>query len=119
MAFTPERQAVILNTELTSGDFLALSTSGTSETTLIARQAVGGWSGATTADVGVKTNTNEVVTSAASGAGTVTHWCIMSAASGGFQRTRWRPLDVARTVALGDMLRFGPGTLAVTLGPAD
>ena len=97
-------------------DYIAYSTTGTSEFAGMARTAIGatGWAAATAADPSVKANAVALTTAAASAGGTVSHFAIMSAATGGTQRTEWTALDTARTVAIGDTLTWAVGALKVT-----
>ena len=103
----------------TSGgtSYIAYSTNGTSEASILTRTAVGatGWAAATSADPSVKANANALTSAAATGSGTVTHFAIYSAATGGTQRTDWTALSSSRTVATGDTLSWAVGALQVTL----
>lgn len=98
-------------------DHVGYSTNGTSETSALARTAVGatGWAAATTATPSVKANGTALTSAAASGAGTITHFAVFSAATGGVQKTAWEPLAASRTVASGDTVTWAAGDLKVTL----
>ena len=116
---TTESQATLDARFPTTGgtDYLAYSANGTSETTSLARTAVGatGWAAATAADPSVKSNAATLTSAAASAAVTVTHAAVFSAATGGTQRTEWQALATARTLAIGDQLQFAAGTAQITL----
>ena len=96
-------------------DHVAYSANGTSESSAVARTAVGatGWAAATAADPSVKANANALTSAAATGA--ATHFAIYSASTAGTQRTDWTALASSRTVAAGDTLSWAPGALQVTL----
>ena len=98
-------------------DYIAYSANGTSETGSLARTAIGatGWAAATAATPSVKANNAILTSAAASGAVTVSHYAIYSASMGGTQRTDWTALTASKTLATGDMLQWGIGTVAVNL----
>ena len=70
----------------TSGatDYIAYSANGTSETSSLARTAVGatGWAAATNADPSVKANAGTLTTAAASAAAAVTLFAVFSESTG-------------------------------------
>lgn len=103
----------------TSGatDYVAYSANGSSETSSLARTAVGatGWAAATSADPSVKANANVLTTAAASAGVTVTHFAIFSASSGGTQRTDWTALSASKTFASSETGTWAIGALQVTL----
>lgn len=98
-------------------DYIAYSEDGTTETSVLARTAVGatGWAAATSADPSVKANASALTSAAATGSGTLTHFAIYTASTAGTQRTDWQALTSSRTVASGDTLNWAIGALAVTL----
>lgn len=98
-------------------DYVAYSENGTSETSIMARTAVGAsnWASATAADPSVKANTAGLTSAAASGGGTITHFAVYSASSGGTQRTDWQALSSSRTLVSGDTLAWAAGALTITL----
>lgn len=112
---TQARQQAILDTEFVSGDYIAWSANGTSETGSLARTAIGSWSSATAANPSVKGNTGALTSAAASGSVTVSHFAIYSASSGGTQRTDWTALAESRSLSSGDQLSIAAGAIAVTL----
>jgi hypothetical protein len=99
------------------GDYIAYSANGTSETTSLARTAIGatGWAAATSADPSVKANANALTSAAATGAVTVSHFAIYSASTSGTQRTDWTALAASKTLAIGDQLTHAVGAIAITL----
>lgn len=118
--FTQAYQQTVLNWAFpTTGaaDFIAYGTNSTTETTVVARTAVGatGWSSATNATPSVKANANALTSAAATGAATLTHFAIFDASTAGNQKTDWQPLASSRTVATGDTLQWAAGALQVTL----
>lgn len=113
--FTQARQQAILDTELVSGDHIAYSINGTSETSIMARTAVGAWASATAATPSVKANSGALTSPAASAGGTISHWAVYSAVTAGTQKIDWTALTTSRTVATGDQLTHAIGALAVTL----
>lgn len=118
--FTRARQIAILNTEFpTSGgtDHIAYSTDGTSETSILARTAIGatGWATATNADPSVKANANALTSAAATGSGTLTHFAFFSASSAGTQKSDWQPLAASRAIVAGDTVTWNPGTATFSL----
>lgn len=100
-----------------STDHVAFSENGTTESSSIARAAVGatGWSAATVANPSVKTNGSVITSPAASGSGTITHFAVFSAASSGVQKTVWISLDESKTVSPGDRLEFDTSELVINL----
>ena len=117
---TQARQVAILNTEFPnsgSTDHIAWSSNGTSESSALARTAIGatGWATATSADPSVKANNSALTSAAASGSATITHFAIFSAASGGTQKTDWQALASSRAVVSGDTLQVAIGAIAITL----
>lgn len=103
----------------TSGatDYIAYSANGTTETSSLARTAVGatGWAAATAADPSVKANNAALNTATATAGVTVTHFAIFSASTGGTQRTDWTALTAPRTLASGEGTSWAIGALQVTL----
>ena len=100
-----------------STDHIAYSENGTSETSALARTAIGatGWASATAATPSVKANNGELTSAAASGAATITHAAIFSASSSGTQKTDWEALDSPKTLAAGDTITWGIGDVVITL----
>ena len=98
-------------------DYVAYSANGTSETSSLARTAVGatGWAAATVADPSVKANSGTLTTAAASGAVVVSHFAIFTASTAGTQRTDWTALGASKTLGVGDNASWAPGSLKVTL----
>ena len=98
-------------------DYIAYSANGTSESSAVARTAVGatGWAAATAADPSVKANANVLTSAAATGTATITHFAIYSASTAGTQRTDWTALASSRTVAIGDTLSWAVGAAQITL----
>jgi hypothetical protein len=120
----PEAQAMLDERFPTSGagDFIAYSTNGTSESSAVARHAVGatGWAAATNADPCAKANSGPLTSLAATAAATITHTAIFSAASAGTQRTKWKritssgaPKDIA--LAEGDTITWAVGKFQIRL----
>lgn len=103
----------------TSGgtDYIAWSANGTTETSSLARTAIGatGWAAATAADPSVKANANALVTAAASAGVTVTHFAIYSASTSGTQRTDWTALTTSRALVTGDTAPIAVGAISITL----
>ena len=98
-------------------DYIAYSTTGTSEFAGMARTAIGatGWAAATAADPSVKANAAALTSAAATAGGTISHFAIMSASTGGTQRTDWTALTASKTVAIGDTVSWAIGDCKVTL----
>jgi len=98
-------------------DYIAYSENGTSETTILARTAIGatGWAAATSADPSVKANNSQVTSATATGAGTITHFTVFNASTAGTQQLDWQALDASRTLASGDQMQWAIGALQVTL----
>ena len=120
MPISQARRKAMLDLEFPTtggGDYIAYSTNGTSEASVIARTAVGatGWAAATAATPSVKANGVALPTAAASGPGTITHFAVFSAASGGTQKTDWEALSASKTVASGDVLTWAVGALTISL----
>ena len=113
--FTNAYSATVLDAQLASGDYIAWSTNGSSETANLARTAIGGWASATNADPSSKSNSGALQSAAASGAATVTHFAIYSASTAGTQKTDWTALSSSRTLATGDKLDIAANAIAVTL----
>lgn len=99
------------------GDYIAWSANGTTESSALARTAIGatGWSAATNADPSVKANANALTTAAASSGATITHFAIYSASTGGTQKTDWQALAASRAILTGDQLTVAVGACQVTL----
>jgi len=119
-----ESQATLDARFPTSGatDYIAYSANGTTETTSLARTAVGstGWAAATSADPSVKANAGALSTAAATAAVVVSHFAVFSASSGGTQRTEWQTLGtpgspVTKSLGVGDNATWAAGSLKVTL----
>lgn len=113
--FTQARQQAILDAELVSGDFVAYSANGTSETSSLARTSIGSWSAATAANPSVKSNAGALTSATATGAVTVTHTAIYSASTGGTQKTDWQAVGTSKTLAIGDAITIGAGQVTVSL----
>jgi hypothetical protein len=103
----------------TSGatDYVAYSANGSTETSSLARTAIGatGWAAATVADPSVKANANTLTTAAASASVTVTHFAVFSASTAGTQRTDWTALAASKTLASSETATWAAGALQVTL----
>jgi hypothetical protein len=99
------------------GDYVAYSINGTTESTLVARHAVGatGWAGATAAQPSIKANGTALTSGAATGSGTLSHFAVFSASSGGTQRTDWQALTTSIPVITGTIVTWAIGALAITL----
>lgn len=113
--FTQARQQAILDAELVAGDYIAYSANGTSESSAVARTAVGSWSSATAATPSVKGNATALTSAAATAAATISHTAIFSAATGGTQKTDWQALATARALLVGDQLTHAVGAVTVSL----
>ena len=98
-------------------DYIAYSENGSSESSILARTAVGAtnWAAATAADPSIKSNTAGVTSAAASGAGTISHFAIYSASTAGTQRTDWQALGTSKSVATGDALTWAVGSCSIAL----
>lgn len=98
-------------------DYVGYSENGSTETSNLARTAIGatGWASATSADPSVKSNNGTVTSADATGGTTITHAAIFSASTGGTQRTDWQALATSRTLAAGDRLEFDAGDIDITL----
>lgn len=112
---TQARQQAILDGEFVSGDYIAYSANGTSETGSLARTAVAAWTSASAASPSVKSNSGALTSAGASGAVTVTHFAIYSAVTAGTQKTDWTALTASKTLAISDTLSWAIGALQVTL----
>lgn len=118
--FTPARAKAILDLAYpTSGgvSYIAWSANGTSETSSLARTAVGatGWAAATTATPAVKANANQLTSANATAAVTVSHFALVPASTGGTLETAWIALPTAQTLAVGDNLKIAAGDLKITI----
>lgn len=118
--FTQAYQQTLLDYGFpTSGasDFIAYSTNGTAEASIVARTSVGaaGWNAATAATPSVKSNNTALTSAAATGAGTISHFAIFSASSAGTQKTDWQAVSSPRSVVAGDTLQWAVGAIQVTL----
>lgn len=118
--FTQAEQVATLDARFPTtggGDFVAYSANGTTESSAVARTAIGatGWAGATNATPSVKANANALTSAAATGAATISHFAIFSASTAGTQRTDWTPLAVPKAVAAGDTLQAAIGAISLTL----
>lgn len=100
-----------------AGDYIAWSENGSSESSNLARTAIGatGWAGATAAQPSVKSNANALTSAAATGNATITHWAIYSASTSGTQRTDWTALAASRALITGDTVSVAVGALDITL----
>lgn len=98
-------------------DYIAYSANGTSETSSLARTAIGatGWAAATSADPSVKANAGVLTTAGASAAVVVTHFAVYTASTGGTQRTEWTALGASKSLGIGDNANWAAGALKVTL----
>lgn len=98
-------------------DYIAWSATGTSESSAVARTAIGatGWSAATAADPSVKANANALTSAAATAGATISHFAIFNASTAGTQRTDWQALAASKTVATGDQLTVAVGACQITL----
>lgn len=101
-----------------ASDYLAYSEDGSTETTDLARTAVGatGWAAATTADPSVKANASTLVTDDASADLALTHFRVMDAATGGNARSDWTALTGSPvTILTGEHGEWAAGDLQITL----
>lgn len=116
---TAESQATLDARFPTTGatDYIAYSADGSTETTALARTAIGatGWAAATNADPSVKANAGSLTTAAATAAVTVGYFAIFSASTGGTQRVDWTALTTSKSLASGDTATWAVGALRVTL----
>lgn len=98
-------------------DYIAYSADGATESSALARTAVGatGWNAATSASPAVKSNKNALTSAAATGAVTVAYVAIFSAATAGTQRTDWTALGTSHTLAVGDVVTWAAGSITVSL----
>lgn len=112
---TNATSAAALDAVLASGDYVAYSANGTSETASLARTAIGAWAAATVADPSVKSNSGALTSAAATGAVTVSHYSIYSASTGGTQKTDWQAVTTSKTLAIGDTVTWAASSLSVTL----
>ena len=113
--FSQVYQRTVLDSALTSSDYVSFSAGGQSESTAIHRAAVGSWTEATNATPSVKANAAGITTAAATASATLSHFAVFSAATGGVQKTDWTALAASRTVAVGDQLVFAASALSVSL----
>lgn len=113
--FTQARQQAILDAELVSGDYIAWSANGSSETGSLARTAVVGWGAATAASPSSKSNSGALTSAGASAGVTVTHFAVYSASTAGTQKTDWTALAASKVLGIGDKIDVAAGALAVTL----
>lgn len=112
---TQARQQAILDGEFVSGDYVAFSANGSSETGSLARMSIGAWAAATAATPSVKANSGVITSPAASGAVVVTHTAIFSAVTAGTQKTDWTAMAASKSLAISDVIQFPIGAVAVTL----
>lgn len=112
---TQARQQAILDAEFVSADFIAWSANGSTETSALARTAVGSWTAATAATPSVKGNAGALTSAAASGAVVVTHYAIYSASTAGTQRLDWTALAASKSLGIGDQLTVAAGAITVSL----
>ena len=98
-----------------SDQYVAYGTSSTTESTAIARTAIGTWNAATSADPSVKSNANALTSAPATGSATITHFAVFSASTSGTQLTDWTALSSSKTVAVNDTLTWAAGALQITL----
>lgn len=114
-----EAQAILDARFPTSGasDYLGYSENGTTETSILARTAIGatGWAAATAAQPSVKANDEAVTSGDATGVGTISHAAVFTASTSGTRRTDWQALDNARTLAVGDQLSLPVGAVQIAL----
>lgn len=103
-------------------DFIAYSANGTSESSAVARHAIGatGWAAATSADPSVKANAAALTSPAATAKVTASHFAVFSAGTGGTQRTDWEPITKdgdpsPKTLEVGDTITWAVGKLKITL----
>jgi hypothetical protein len=116
---TGEAQATLDQRFPTTGgtDYIAWSENGTTETSILARTAVGatGWAAATAADPSVKANGTALTTATATGTGTISHFAVYNASTSGTQRIDWTALAASKALVSGDQLTAAIGVLGVTL----
>lgn len=103
-------------------DYIGYSADGTTESTAVARHAVGatGWAAATTADPSVKSNAAALASPAVTATATITHAAVFTASTGGTQRTDWQRITDAGTpkdlvLAVGDTITWGIGKFQIRL----
>lgn len=118
--FTQAEQVATLDARFPTsgaGDYVAYSANGTTESSAVARTAIGatGWAAATAATPSVKANANVLSSAPATGAAAISHSAIFSASTGGTQRTDWTALAATKTVAIGDTLQAAIGAIVITL----
>lgn len=113
--FTAAYSATVLDAQLASGDYIAWSANGTSETGSLARTAVSAWGAAVSGSPATKSNSGALTSAAASGAVTISHFAVYSASTAGTQKTDWTALTASRTLASGDTLSIAAGALTVSL----
>jgi len=121
MPLTQARRQALLNQEFPiSGatDYIAYSTNGTSETSAVARTAIGatGWASATAANPSTKSNNASLTSAPATAIAALTHFAVFGAASGGTQKTEWEALANPRTLAVGETVTWAIGELDINLG---
>lgn len=113
------QQAALDAVFATSGstDHIAYSENGTSESSNLARTAIGaaGWAAATAATPSVKSNNTALESADATGAATITHAAIYSASSAGTQKTDWQALNSNKVLAAGDSITWNSGEFDITL----
>lgn len=112
---TQARQQALLDGEFVSGDYVAFSANGTSETGLLARMSIVAWAAATAATPSVKANSGVITSPGATGAVVVTHTAIYSASTAGTQKTDWQTMAASKSLATTDVIQFPAGAVAVTL----
>lgn len=115
MSFTNAESAATLDARWTGSEYIMYSENGTSESSILARTAVGAWDSATVANPSVKQNTNPLTTADATGSGTITHFALNSASTAGTQRTEWVALDTPQALTAGGRGEWAAGALKVTL----
>jgi hypothetical protein len=100
-----------------STDHIAYSEDGATETTALARTAIGatGWASATAATPSVKANNSALTSAAATDEAVITHAAVFSASSSGTQKTDWEALNSPKTLGVGDTITWDIGDVEVTL----
>ncbi len=112
---TQARQQAILDAEFVSGDYIAYSANGSSETGSLARTAIAAWTSATAANPSVKGNSGALTSATASAGVTITHFAVYSAITAGTQKTDWTTLTASKVLGTGDQVTWAISALQVTL----
>lgn len=100
-----------------STDHIAYSENGTTESSNIARTAIGatGWAAATAATPSLKRNNAALTSAAATGAATITHAAVYSASTSGTQKSDWQALNSNKVLAIGDQITWAINQFVISL----